>query len=344
MNKLSTVIVGLATVLPLAAQDQPAAEASAPAKDVWIADFDKAVEVATAQKKDLLVDFTGSDWCGWCIRLHEEVFAHDSFLQGVQKNFVLVALDFPRGDEAKAKVPNAERNQELAGKYGVQGFPTVLLMTPAGDVFGRTGYAEGGPEKYLASVNDMLTKGKARMAEIAGLQAAFAKAPAGKEHDAVVATAVTMLAAMTSEDVGVDKVAAIAKEAAASSDAAVLEPAVTALIKTGQGDDTVQTKAVEIDPKNEKGLYELVVHSRMQSVKDDAGAKAFLADLDKVVALGTKDKEVTTNMLFTAMRWAHGPLQDKETAKKWAAALQKHVAGTPEAERFGKMIESVLGS
>jgi thioredoxin-related protein len=343
MNKLSTVIVGLSTVLPLAAQDQTP-PAAAEASSVWFADFDKAAEAATAQKKDLLVDFTGSDWCGWCIKLHEEVFAHESFVSGAQKNFVLVALDFPRSEEAKAKVPNPERNQELAKKYGVQGFPTVLLMTPAGDVFGRTGYAPGGPEKYLESIDGMLTTGKTRMAEIAGLQKSFAAAKPGKERDALVATALTMLAGMSSDDVGIEKIAAIAKEATTSTDGATVERAVTALLKSGQADDAVRSKAEELDPKNEKGLWERSLQAKMSTVQDDAGAKAFLAELDKLMELGGKDKEVVGTMLYTAMRWAHGPLQDKEAAKKWAQALQKHVEGTPEAERYAKTIEMVLNS
>ncbi|MEZ5964236.1 MAG: thioredoxin family protein [Planctomycetota bacterium] len=343
MNKFSTVIVGLSTVLPLVAQDQPV-EAAAPAKDVWFADFDKAVEAAKEQKKDLLVDFTGSDWCVWCKRLDAEVFSHAEFLDGVKDKLVLVALDFPNSEEAKAKVPSPERNQQLQEKYGIQGFPTVLLMTPDGDVFGRTGYAEGGPEKYVASLDTMLTKGKARLAEVAGLQASLAKAGAGKEHDALVATAVTMLTDMTAEDPGVEKLAAVVKEAADSTDAGVSERAITALVKAGQADEDIKSKAVALDPENEKGIYELVVLARMQGVRDDTAAKAFLADLDKLVAAGIKNKETATGMLFNAMRWSQGPLKDKEGAKKWATALKKHVEGTPEADKFAKMIEMVLGS
>jgi len=343
MIKFSTFLLGLSTAWPALAQDKPP-EAPAKSDDVWFADFDKAAAAATEQKKDLLVDFTGSDWCGWCIKLHEEVFAHASFLDGAQKHFVLVALDFPRGEEAKAKVPNPTRNQELSEKYGVQGFPTVLLMTPSGDVFGRTGYAPGGPEKYLESVDAMLTKGKPRIAEIAALEASFAKAQPGKDQDALVATAVRLLADMTAEDVGVDKVAAIAKHAVESKDAATVERVVTALVKTGQADAAARTKAAELDPKNEQGLLELVVQAKMREVHDDAGAKAFIADLDHLVELGAKDKEVLTEMLVRATAWSHGPLKDKDAAKKWAAALKKHVEGTPQAEQFQKLIEAAIGS
>src|SRR6185295_16165266 len=131
---------------------KPAAEPAKPAapkaesgeEERFIADFDKAAALAKKEHKDLLVDFTGSDWCGWCIKLHKEVFDFDSFLDGAEESFVLVALDYPNGDEAKAKVPNPARNDELRKKYAIAGYPTVLLMTPDGEVFAKTGYAPGG--------------------------------------------------------------------------------------------------------------------------------------------------------------------------------------------------------
>jgi thioredoxin-related protein len=82
-------------------------------KDVWIADYDKAVEAAKAQKKDLFVDFTGSDWCGWCKRLDAEVFSKPEFLDPIQKEYILVSLDFPNAEAIKKKVPNPARNAEL---------------------------------------------------------------------------------------------------------------------------------------------------------------------------------------------------------------------------------------
>lgn len=119
----------------------------------WETDFDKALEIAAKEKKKLLVDFSGSDWCGWCIKLDKEVFALDSFLEKVQQDYVLVLLDFPRNKT----VPNKERNQELMNQYGVKGFPTVLLMDPQGNPFARTGYMEGGPSVYLKHMEDLET-------------------------------------------------------------------------------------------------------------------------------------------------------------------------------------------
>ena len=66
----------------------------------------------------------------------KEVFDHAEFENGVKDHFILVALDFPNGAEAKAKVPNPERNKELQEQYGIRGFPTILLMSAEGEVFG----------------------------------------------------------------------------------------------------------------------------------------------------------------------------------------------------------------
>ena len=69
---------------------------STAAGEGWMTDFEAAKQKAAAENKDLLVDFTGSDWCGWCIKLVDEVFKHDAFKQGAADNFVLVELDFPQ--------------------------------------------------------------------------------------------------------------------------------------------------------------------------------------------------------------------------------------------------------
>ncbi len=134
----------LSLTLGLAALVSAPAVALAGGGDHWMADYDAAVEVAKKEGKNLLVDFTGSDWCGWCIRLNKEVFQHESWETAATKEYVLVALDFPQAEELQAKVPNPKRNRELAEMLGVQGYPTILLMTPSGDVFGRTGYQRGG--------------------------------------------------------------------------------------------------------------------------------------------------------------------------------------------------------
>lgn len=127
----------------------------------WTSDFEAAKKQAAGSKKDLLINFTGSDWCGWCIKLVNEVFKHDAFKNGVKDTFVLVELDFPK-DKTKVSDEVRAQNEKLNKKYGVEGFPTILLTDADGRPYATTGYQKGGPEKYVAHLNELRTKKTAR--------------------------------------------------------------------------------------------------------------------------------------------------------------------------------------
>jgi len=121
----------------------------------WSSDFDAAKKQAAEGKKSMLIDFTGSDWCGWCIKLNKEVFVHDEFKTGVKDKFVLVELDYPR-DKSKLTEATIAQNEELKDKYEIRGFPTILLADEEGKPFARTGYQAGGPEAYVAHLDELL--------------------------------------------------------------------------------------------------------------------------------------------------------------------------------------------
>jgi protein disulfide-isomerase len=114
----------------------------------WLTDLDEAKKVATKENKKLLVDFTGSDWCGYCIKLHKEVFDTPEF-EKFAKDYVLVELDFPKRKEQPAA--EKAKNQAAQKKYGVNGFPTVIIINSSGKVLNRAeGYApDSGPDAYL---------------------------------------------------------------------------------------------------------------------------------------------------------------------------------------------------
>lgn len=131
----------------------------ATAKAEWLQDFAAAKAQAKAEKKDLLIDFTGSDWCGWCIKLDEEVFSKDEFQKFAPQHFVLVKLDYPRNKDLVTEAIQAQ-NKELAKTYQVQGYPTILLTDHDGRVYGQTGYQDGGPEKYNTHLADLKKKGE----------------------------------------------------------------------------------------------------------------------------------------------------------------------------------------
>jgi len=132
----------------------------------WTDDFAAAKKQAAEEDKSLLMDFTGSDWCGWCIRLDEEVFQHDEFKEGVADKLVLVELDFPR-DASKLSEETQAQNEKLQQEYQVQGFPTIYLTDAKGRPFARTGYREGGPEAYLKHLDEMLALRDERDAALA---------------------------------------------------------------------------------------------------------------------------------------------------------------------------------
>jgi thioredoxin-related protein len=124
---------------------------------LWMTDFAAAKAKAKAEKKLLLVDFTGSDWCGWCKKLVAEVFSKDEFKKEAPKKFVLVELDYPT--PAKKEKQSAElqkQNEELQKRYRVQGYPSILVMDAEGSVIAKTGYQEGGPENYVKHLDKFI--------------------------------------------------------------------------------------------------------------------------------------------------------------------------------------------
>ncbi len=122
----------------------------------WITNYEEAKKKAAAEKKDILVDFTGSDWCHWCIKLSEEVFDKEEFQKQAPEKFILLELDYPN-DKSKQSEELQKQNAELMERFQVQGFPTVLLLDAKGQPYGQTGYAPGGPDAYIKMLTEMRT-------------------------------------------------------------------------------------------------------------------------------------------------------------------------------------------
>lgn len=125
----------------------------------WTDDFEAAKKRAAEEGKDLLVAFSGSDWCGWCIRLEKEVFSQKGFTETVSEFLVPVYIDNP-SDESRLSELGKKQNSALTERYRIKGFPSVLLMDPEGNVFAETGYEEGGPEKYISRLKKISEEGK----------------------------------------------------------------------------------------------------------------------------------------------------------------------------------------
>jgi protein disulfide-isomerase len=124
------------------------------AAEGWLTDFEQAKAEASSRKVPILADFSGSDWCSWCIRLDREVFSQDAFKDYAKDNVVLFLADFPNSKPQPEKMK--AQNRALAEKYGIEGFPTVLLLDADGKVLGRTGYQSGGAKAYIEHINGLI--------------------------------------------------------------------------------------------------------------------------------------------------------------------------------------------
>jgi thioredoxin-related protein len=114
----------------------------------WKTSFTEAAAEASQQNKQILLNFTGSDWCPWCVKMDEEVLNKKQFSEFASKNLVLVKLDFPR--HKKLSPDEKAQNVQLAKKYAIQGFPTFVLVDASGKELRRQeGYLEGGPAEFL---------------------------------------------------------------------------------------------------------------------------------------------------------------------------------------------------
>ena len=340
---MTKTILALLVGLMLAAPAVAAEEAGI----TWYDDFDKAVAAAKAEGKDLLVDFTGSDWCGWCVRLHKEVFAHDEFNQGVKDKYVLVALDFPRGDEAKAKVPNPTRNDELMKKYGIRGFPSILLMNADGDVYARTGYQRGGPAAYLKHLETISAAGKKGIEDAKALVKAYEEA-ADADKAAAIEKAIDALAAMQPGAPGSSTLVPVAKagiDADPENKAGLRLKAVEALMAGGHADADVYAAAEALDAKNEKGLLERVLLTKFQTTRaDDKDAlKALLAQVEAFEKLGADKDERLCTQLYVNTAWCyHQHLKDNKKAARFAKKLQK--MGADANPQLKGLIEKILAA
>lgn len=119
----------------------------------WMEDYEKALAKAKTENKLVLMDFTGSDWCGWCMKLDDEVFSKPAFKKYAKENLVLMEVDFPKGKHQTRKLK--EQNGELSKKFGIRGYPTIIVLDSKGEKVGQLGYMEGGPDAFIAELEKL---------------------------------------------------------------------------------------------------------------------------------------------------------------------------------------------
>ena len=141
---LSFVAAAFTTLLPV---DLHAAS-------IWLSDLPKAQAQAQAEGKHVLINFTGSDWCGWCIKLRKDVFLKPEFDAYARSNLVLVEVDFPK---RKPQPPALQQtNRKLAEYFRVEGYPTLVLLDSRGTNIGKVSYGNGGAKTFLAQVEKVI--------------------------------------------------------------------------------------------------------------------------------------------------------------------------------------------
>ena len=119
----------------------------------WMTDFAKAQAKAKTDNKLVVMDFTGSDWCPWCIKLEKEILNTSDFEAFAKKSLVLVYVDFPRHKQLSAE--QKKTNEALSKKYSVEGFPTVIVLDKNGKKVSELGYQEGGPKPFIAKLEKL---------------------------------------------------------------------------------------------------------------------------------------------------------------------------------------------
>jgi disulfide reductase len=146
MKKIAITLLAFCSLIsPIAAEPK------------WLTNTADAIAQAKKENKMVLLDFTGSDWCGWCIKFKEEALDTKEFSDYADKNLVLVEVDFP---QKKAQTPQLKKtNAALAAHYKVDGYPTFVVLSKDGRELGRQdGYEAGGAKAFIAKLEKFKAK------------------------------------------------------------------------------------------------------------------------------------------------------------------------------------------
>lgn len=133
--------------------------ASMAAESGWLTDYEAAKKQAKEENKPILINFTGTDWCGWCIKIEKEIFSKEEFKAYAKENLILMEVDFPekkkQSDEVKAQ------NKVLDKEFKIEGYPTIFLIDSEGKKLSEDiGYREGGAQAYVDHLKELLSKKK----------------------------------------------------------------------------------------------------------------------------------------------------------------------------------------
>ena len=132
------------------------------AESGWLHDYEAAKKQAKEENKPILINFTGTDWCGWCIKIEKEIFSKDEFKAYAKENLILMEVDFPEKKENKAK-QTAEvkaQNKKLDKEFKIEGYPTIFLIDAEGKKLSEKdlGNHKGDAKSYVDLLKGLLAK------------------------------------------------------------------------------------------------------------------------------------------------------------------------------------------
>lgn len=269
----------------------------------WTENAQEAMAAAAKDGKDLLIDFTGSDWCGWCKKLDAEVFSQAPFVAEAPKSFVFLKLDFPRTIQQSDDLK--KQNAEWQAKYRIAGFPTIILADATGRPYGKTGYQPGGAQKYmehLAELRQAMVKRDEALAQ--------AKAAQGAEKAKLLDTAL-----------------------------ASMEPA---LVMGSYGDVVDEIVKLDADNKaglrNKYGVMAALakIEAAARKSPDEAVKLA-----DEALKTYGDTGEAAQDILFVKALIVYRK-GDKAQAKATLEAAQKAAPDTPKAEQIKNILERMF--
>jgi len=116
----------------------------------WLTNFSEAKQKAQTENKNILLVFSGSDWCAPCMKLEKNIWQSDEFKIFSKDHFILLKADFPKQKKNQLESVQQEQNNQLAEKYNKNGFfPLVVILDKEGKQLGSAGYKNITPKEYV---------------------------------------------------------------------------------------------------------------------------------------------------------------------------------------------------
>lgn len=120
----------------------------------WQTNFEEAKVIAQKENKNILLVFSGSDWCAPCMKLEKNIWMSPEFQTEAQNSWIIYKADFPKKKANQLSPEMTEQNKKLAEKYNKDGsFPLVVLLDPSGKVLGMFGFKNSSPSAYIALIH-----------------------------------------------------------------------------------------------------------------------------------------------------------------------------------------------